>query len=50
MVQGIVVMDNRGFVAALLIDAAVLGVVVRCLANLFLNLDDQGDLIINFYL
>ena len=43
-------MDNRGFVAALLIDAAVLGVVVRCLANLFLNLDDQGDLRINFYL
>ena len=50
MVQGIVVMDNRGFVAALLIDAAVLGVVVRCLAELVLNLDDQEDLRINFYL
>ena len=42
MVQGIVVVDNRGLVAALHIDAAVLGVVVRCLANLFLNLDDEG--------
>ena len=50
MVQGIVIMDNRGLVAALLIDAAVLGVVVRCLVNLFLNLDDQEDLRINFYL
>ena len=50
MVQGIVVMDNRGFVAALLIDAAVLGVVVRCLANLFMNLDVQEYLRINVYL
>ena len=50
MVQGIVVMDNRGLVAALLIDAAVLGVVVCCLAKLFLSDDDQEDFRINFYL
>ena len=50
LVQGIVVVDDGVLVAALLIDAAVLGVVVRCLANLFLNLDDQEDLRINFYL
>ena len=50
LVQGIVVVDDGVLVAALHVDAAVLGVVVRCLANLFLNLDDQGDLIINFYL
>ena len=50
MVQGIVVVDDGVLVAALLIDAAVLGVVVRCLAELVLNLDDQKDLRINFYL
>ena len=50
MVQGIVVVDDGVLVAALLIDAAVLGVVVCCLAELVLNLDDQKDLRINFYL
>ena len=50
MVQGIVVMDDGVLVAALLIDAAILGVVVHCLAELVLNLDDQEDLRINFYL
>ena len=43
-------MDAGGLVAALHVDAAVLGVVVCCLANLFLNLDDQEDLRINLYL
>ena len=43
-------MDDGVLVAALLIDAAVLGVVVRCLAELVLNLDDQEDLRINVYL
>ena len=43
-------MDAGGLVAALHVDAAVLGVVVRCLTNLFLNLDNQEDLRINFYL
>ena len=33
VVQGIIVVDNRSLVAALLIDAAVLRVVVRCLAK-----------------
>ena len=50
LVQRIVVVDDGVLVAALHIDAAVLGVVVRCLAELVLNLDDQGDLRINFYL
>ena len=50
LVQGIVVVDDGVLVAALHVDAAVLGVVVRCLVNLFLNLDDQEDLRINFYL
>ena len=50
LVQGIVVVDDGVLIAALHVDAAVLGVVVRCLAELVLNLDDQGDLRINFYL
>ena len=50
LVQGIVVVDDGVLVAALHVDAAVLGVVVCCLVNLFLNLDDQEDLRINFYL
>ena len=41
-------MDDGVLVAALHVDAAVLGVVVRCLAELVLNLDDQEDLRINF--
>ena len=50
LVQGIVVVDEGVLVAALHVDAAVLGVVVRCLTNLSLNLDNQEDLRINFYL
>ena len=50
LVQGIVVVDDGVLVAALHVDAAVLGVVVCCLAKLVLNLDDQEDLRINFYL
>ena len=50
LVQGVVVVDDGVLVAALHVDAAVLGVVVRCLAELVLNLDDQEDLRINFYL
>ena len=50
LVQGIVVVDDGVLIAALHVDAAVLGVVVRCLAELVLNLDDQEDLRINFYL
>ena len=50
LVQGIVVVDDGVLVAALHVDAAVLGVVVCCLAELVLNLDDQEDLRINLYL
>ena len=50
LVQRIVVVDDGVLVAALHVDAAVLGVVVCCLAELVLNLDDQEDLRINFYL
>ena len=35
LVQGIVVVDDRVLVAALHVDAAVLGVVVRCLAKFY---------------
>ena len=50
VVQRIVIMDDGVLVAALHIDVAVLGVVVCCLAKLVLNLDDQEDLRMNFYL
>ena len=45
LVQRIVVMDDGVLVAALLIDAAVLGVVVCCLAKCFfmeMMINDQG--------
>ena len=41
LVQGIVVMDDGVLVAALHVDAAVLGVVVCCLAKCFSSDDDQ---------
>ena len=50
LVQGIVVMDDGVLVAALLIDAAILGVVVCCLAKCFWSDDDQEYLRNNFYL
>ena len=45
LVQGIVVVDDRGLVAALHVDAAVLGVVVRCLAKFFLR---RGRVLLRF--
>ena len=41
VVQGIVVVDDGVLVAALHVDAAVLGVVVCCLAKCFSSDDDQ---------
>ena len=41
LVQGIVVVDDGVLVAALHVDAAVLGVVVCCLAKCFSSDDDQ---------